>query len=267
MTGKSGNNAAGYLISCIPNRTDPKTFFSSYRISTSEELVIRTAAKDDARKYVYNAIVSFIGGLICLHSQQAAWAVTKMYYTAFYIGRAALCRSNLVIFHVPKPNSNGNTQYQIRVSAGQQAEIVNKYPSTHKLVARRFLEAGYPIFMRSLLVDGVDPILWLMEQREYWQYRAGRFSDPDLPDVLYKVDSKKMPRLLLEYEADSTGIFLADRSHAIVSIPFRLILWALSQDSLLSAGVIDEEDIKYLRIQCRLAGNHLGALEKHLPRP
>jgi len=267
MTGKPGNNAAAYLRSRIPSGTDPKTFFAGYSMNARDEVALRMAARNDARSYVYNATISFIGGLVCLHSQRAAWAVTKMYYTAFYIGRAALCRSHLVIFHVPKPNATGNTQYEIQVSAGQQAAIVAKPPSTHKLVARRFQESGYPVFMRGLQVDGDDPIIWLMDQREFWQYRAGRFSDPELPDVLDKIESKKVPRLLAQYAADPSGLYLADRSHALIAIPFRLLIWALSQDALLSPGVIEEEDVKYLRRHCRVGGQQLGALELLLRWP
>jgi hypothetical protein len=266
MIERSGSNSGSFLLGLVPSGTLPKAFLAGYSLSAHHEATLRAAANEDARRYVYNAAISFISGVAGLHTQQAAWAVTKMYYTAFYVGRAALCRSGLVVFHVPKGTSQGNTQYQIRIAAGEQAVVVDKPASTHKLVAKRFRDGGYPNFMRGLQISGDDPILWLMEQREFWQYRAGRFPDPELPDVLDKLEPEKMPRLIAEYATDSTGLYLADPSHALVSVPFRLLTWALSEATFLSPGVIELDDVTYLRTHCRVGGRQLGALHQHLPR-
>jgi hypothetical protein len=215
---------------------------------------------------VYNAVVSFLGGIGGLHTQQAAWAVTKMYYAAFYVGRAALCRGRHVIFHVPRQGGDGHTQYEIRIAVGQKAIMVDKPPSTHKLVALRFQQSGYPVFMRGLTIDGVDPIRWLMDQREYWQYRAGRFPDPDLPTVLDQIDTTRVQRLLAEYAADRTGVYLSDPTHAVVSVPFRLVEWALSLESLLSPGVVSTEDLRYLRKRCCIGSQTLTSIGRHLEK-
>lgn len=265
MTAKSDHHAAAFLLGLIPTGTSPRDFFTTYKLDSANDSSLRLAAQDDARGYVYNATISFLSGLAGLHNQEGAWAVTKMYYSVFYSARAALCRSNLVIFHVPKSGGDGHTQYQIRVQPGNRAEVVEKPPSTHKLVAKRFRETAYPFFMRGLQIDGVDPVLWLMQLREYWQYRAARFLDPELPDVFEAIDTRKAPRLLGEYARDTEGVFLADRTHAALAVPFRLLLWALSEDELLSPGVVDREDVAYLRKLCRVGGLKLTALDQHLP--
>ncbi len=243
-----------FLRARVPNGVVARDHFETFELDTKMENILRDVAHEDARRYVYNAVVTFLGALTGLYGQQSAWSVTKLYYCAFYIGRAALCRADRVIFHVPKPSGLGNTQYELHIQAGQRANLVTKIPSTHKLVAKRFQEVGYPSFMRGLEIDGIDPLLWLMEQREYWQYRSDRFPDPDFPPILAKIDSGKLQRLLQEYAADKTGIFLSDPDHAIVSIPFRLVTWALSHESLVSPGVVDSEDLEYLRRCCRMGG-------------
>jgi hypothetical protein len=267
MMGKSGNNAANYLLDMVPASSNPRLFLSNYSLTGPDELTLRAAVTEDARKHVYNATVSFLGGISGLHTLHAAWAVTKMYYTVFYVARAALCRSGLVIFHVPKQGSSGHTQYKLRISAGEQAKIVDKPRSTHKLAAAEFRQTGYPSFMQGLEIDGKDPLEWLMEQREYWQYRAGRFPDPDLPDVLRKFGAGSAPRLLAEYENDAIGVFLADPDHALIAVPFRLLLWAMKADSLLSPGVVDEEDMAHLSRCCRIGGNQLTAIHRLLSSP
>jgi len=264
MTVASGNNAGNFLLGRVPTGTTAKLFFSTYTLNAADEAALAASAHEDARMYVYNAVVSFLGGMTGLQTQQAAWTVTKMYYVAFYIGRAALCRAGHVIFHAPKDGGNGHTQYEIQVRVGERASIVNKIPSTHKLVAFRFNKIGYPAFMRNLQIDGVDPIMWLMEQREYWQYRARRFPDPDFPSILDQIDPDKVQRLLAEYAADSKGVYLADPSHAVVSVPFRLMAWALGIESLLSPGVVDAEDLSYLRRRCNLGRQKLMAIEQYL---
>jgi hypothetical protein len=258
------SSAGKYLRELIPLKTKPKEFFSSYVLNLDSASVLIQSASEDARKYVYNAVVSFLAGISGLHNQQAGWTVTKMYYTAFYIGRAALCRARHVIFHIPKESGKGYTQYEIIVEAGQRANIVSSPPSTHKLVAQRFQQTGYPVFMRGLTIDGIDPLLWLMDKREYWQYRSARFPDPESPSILEKFDTRKAQRLLAEYIDDSKGVYLSDPDHAIISIPFRLVQWALSIDSLLSPGIVNVEDVTYLRKRCCIGKQTLSSISQYL---
>jgi hypothetical protein len=106
--------------------------------------------------------------------------------------------------------------------------------------------------------------MWLMNQREYWQYRAGRFPDPDQPNILDQIEPRKIQHLLVDYTNDTKGIYLADPAHAVVSVPFRLVTWALSEDSLLSPGIVDTEDIRYLEKRCCIGRQTLSAISQHL---
>jgi hypothetical protein len=264
MTVVSGNSAGNFLLGRVPPKTKARVFFSTYVLDAADAATLFASARADARRYVYNAVLSFLSGMAGLRTQQATWAVTKMYYTGFYIGRAALSRAGRVIFHVEKEAGNGYTQYEIQVRAGEQVTVVSDTPSTHKLVALRFRQIGYPVFMRGLNIDGTDPLMWLMDQREYWQYRAARFSDPDLPSILEEIDPDKVQRLLAEYANDPKGIFLADPAHAVISIPFRLVAWALSVESLISPGVVDVEDVNYIRKRCCMGKQRLNANGQYL---
>lgn len=258
------SGCGSYLLKHVPNGVTAREYFDHFTLDSKSESILKAIACEDARRYTYNAIVSFLGAVGGLSTQQAAWAVTKLYYCAFYVGRAALCRANVIVFHAPKPSGGGNTQYELIVRAGQKAIVVKKLPSTHKFVAQRFREEGYPDFMTGLEVDGQDPFRWLMDQREYWQYRADRFSDPSMPDVLARVDIAKAQRLLEEYASDRKGIFLSDPDHALLAIPFRLVSWALSRESLLSSGVADVEELAYLRKRCRIGKQVLTGIQRLL---
>ena len=263
MTDVAGNSTGGFLLGLVPTGTDARTFFSTYVLNATDETALLAGAREDARRYVYNAVVSFLGGLAGLYMQQMSWAVTKLYYTGFYIGRASLCRGGRIIFHVPKGTGGSFTQCEITARAGERA-VICRGSSTHKLVAQRFREAGYPVFMQGLTIDGVDPLLWLMDQRELWQYRAARFCDPDCPSVLDQIDPEKLQQLLAAYASDTTGVYLADPAHAVVSVPFRLVTWALLNDALGSPGVVNTEDLMYLRRCCRIGRQKLVAVERHL---
>lgn len=140
---------------------------------------------------------------------------------------------------------------------------MSKIPSTHKLVSARF-RLRYPDFMTGLVVAGSDPIDWLMEQREAWQYRAPRFSDPELPDILKQFDLQKVGRLLSAYESDSPGVYLADPEHAMVAIPFRLVTWFINASPLAASGFFQPEDLKFLRRNCMAGGSKLTALSRYL---
>jgi hypothetical protein len=264
MTEASGSNAGNFLLGRIPLGTKPKAFFLGYVLAANDAAQLLDCCRHDGRIYVYNAVASFLSALWGLQTQQAAWAVTKLYYSVFYIGRAALSRSGHVTFHALKDGGIGYTQYEMSVRAGERAIIVDKIPSTHKLVAQRFAQYGYPPFMRGLTIDGQDPIAWIMDQREYWQYRCGRFPDPELPLALENVEPEKIQRLLTAYSTDKSGIFLADPAHAIVAVPFRLVEWALGVEKLATPGVIDDGDIAYLRKHCSVGKQKLNPIERLL---
>ncbi|MHC4147497.1 MAG: hypothetical protein ACYS7Y_25650 [Planctomycetota bacterium] len=247
----------------VPIGINAKGYFKQYVFTSSDIQALGKCVNDDSWRYVYNGVLSFLGGLSSLKRNQCAWAVTKLYYTVFYIGRAALCRSGIVIFHAPL-SAKRFTQFELLLNAGQQAKVVSSPPSTHKLVAKRFQEVGYPSFMSGLEIEGMDPILWLMNKREFWQYRSGRFPDPDFPDILENINISKVQRLLQEYLADRSGLFLSDIDHALVSIPFRLVCWALGEDSITDSEVIRDFDISHLRKQCHIGNQTLSTVARLL---
>jgi len=258
LVSRSGN----YLLGLIPSGSQGKSFLETYTITSADQATLVLAAREDSFKYAYNGLVSFLAGLAALDKRQAGWAITEMYYSAFYIARAALCTEPRVIFHVPKGTGSGHTQFELRISAGEMPSVSN-IPSTHKLVSARF-RLRYPAFMASLVVDGADPIDWLMEQREAWQYRAPRFSDPEFPDILKQFDLQKVERLLNAYDMDISGIYLADPEHALVAIPFRLVTWFIKKSPLAASGVFQPEDIKFLRKSCVTGGTKLTTISRYL---
>jgi hypothetical protein len=257
--------AGGFLLKRIPAGTTGRTFFQSYVLTASDESLLQSAAKQDSFSYAYNGVLSFLEGLSGLCNRGAGWAITKMYYSAFYIARACLCQGGHLIFHVPKEGTSSHTQYELKVAAGERAEI-SRIPSTHKLVADRFKRGGYPRFMQGLIVDGEDPIEWLMAQREFWQYRSARFPDPDFPSVLAEIDTEKLQRFLCAYEEDRLGVYLSDPDHALVAIPFRLVIWFLSGTSFESAGFFAPEDFAHLRRTCIACGQKVTAISRHFSK-
>jgi hypothetical protein len=265
MSLASGNSAGNYFLKRIPVGSNAKAFFKDYVLTRSDETVLASAARDDSQRYLYNAVASFLGGLAGLQDQHVAWAITQMYYCSFYLGRAALCRAGQLIFHAPKEGTTGHTQFELKAIAGERATISN-VPSTHKLVAARFKQVVYPAFMRHLTIEGLDPFEWMMEQREFWQYRSGRFSDPDSPTILDQVDFKKMPAYLATYIDDKRGLYLADPEHAVIALPFRLLSWSLGIDPLRAAAVVSDEDLAHLRRRCILGRQHITAISRYFHR-
>jgi hypothetical protein len=263
MSASLVSSSGNYLLGLIPPGANAKEFFKTHVLTSADENVLSAAALEDSYKYAYNGVVSFLAGLAALNKRQTGWAITEMYYSAFYVARATLTRSGRVIFHVPKPAGDGHTQFEVKISAGEVASIPS-IPSTHKLVSSRFREIGYPAFMTALVIDGIDPINWLMEQREAWQYRAPRFSDPELPDILKQFDIQKPQTLLSAYDNDPSGIYLADPEHALVALPFRLVTWYVSSFPLAAADLFQPEDLQFLRRSCMSGTSLLTAMSRYL---
>ncbi len=264
MTLKSDYCATNYVLQLVP-KSSPAHLYLRDRILGAEEAdKLRIAAAEDARRYLYNGCASFLGAMQSFHKQEAVWTITKMYYAVFYMMRAALCRSNFIIFHVRKGNSSTHTQFTLSILDGAKPELTPDFPSTHKLVAKVFKDSGYPAFMTGLQVGGDDPIQWLLQQREYWQYRCGRFPDPEYPDALAALDPAKLSLLLETYSGDNTGAYLSDPAHAMVALPFRLLDWSMAAASFLMKGIVDQEDVNHLRRQCRISKQKLSAVDRLL---
>lgn len=264
MTLKSDYNAANYLLSIVPATVKPKCFLAAYVLTSADVSALCEAAEADARRYVYNGCASFLAGLRSFYAQGGVWTVTQMYYTAFYLARGHLCRLRTLVFHVPRESKSGHAQFRLDAAAGNKPTVTDT-PSTHKLVAELFRKAGYPAFMRGLEIAGEDPFHWITQQREHWQYRCGRFPDPDLPDSLASHDPKRMSRLIETYLHDQTGAYLADESHALLSLPLRLLEWSLKAAPLLAPGVVDVDDVRHLRQQCQIGKHRLTSVERLLP--
>lgn len=264
MTLKSDYCATNYLLQLVPSKVAAHQYLRNRRLSDTEAQTLRLASTDDAHRYLYNAFVSFLGALHSFHDQEAVWTVTKMYYSVFYMMRASLCRSHYLVFHVPKGSSDSHTQFVMSILPGAVPEVAPNTPSTHKLVARMFRERGYPSFMTGLEIAGDDPVQWLLKQREYWQYRSGRFPDPELPDSLATLDVTKLSLLFETYANDATGAYLSDPSHALLAFPFRMLAWSMSAAPLLMDGVVDSIDIEHLRKRCLVSSRKISAVDRLL---
>lgn len=258
MSVQSGSSTGRFLLKCIPSGTTGKAFFQNYVVTARDQVLLQEAAKEDSFKYAYNGVLSLLGGLSGLCKHEVGWAITKMYYSAFYIARASLCRNGRLIFHVPKEGTSKYTQYELKVAAGERASI-SPIPSTHKLVADRF---QYPAFMQGLVVDGQAPLKWLMEQREFWQYRSARFSDPEAPNILGQIDTQRLQRFLSTYEEDKLGVYLSDPEHALVAIPFRLVTWYLAGASFAVTDVFTPADFAHIKKSCIAGKQHLTAISR-----
>lgn len=265
MTLKSDYCATNYLLQLVPKNSPAHTYLRSRVLTAAEADKLRTAAAEDARRYLYNGCVSFLGAMQSFHKQEAVWTVTKMYYSVFYMMRAALCRSNFIVFHVPKGTSASHSQFTLSILEGATPEpSPPEMPSTHKLVAKLFKDGGYPPFMTGLQIEGADPVQWLLQQREYWQYRCGRFPDPEYPDSLAGLDTAKLSLLLETYSGDTTGAYISDPTHALIALPFRMLHWSIGAASFIMEGVVDRDDISHLRRQCRISKQKLSAVDRLL---
>jgi hypothetical protein len=118
--------------------------------------------------------------------------------------------------------------------------------------------------MRGLAIEGLDPINWLMEQREFWQYRSGRFPDPELPQSLLAIDVSRIQRYLATYVEDEKGVYISDPDHALLAIPFRLLMWSLAEAPVTDASILDEEELAYVRKSCICGKQNFSIISRQL---
>jgi hypothetical protein len=215
---------------------------TSRALSTQEAASLRAAMEQDANDAIYSGALTIAEAVHGLERRLYTWATVKLYYSVFYLARAALGLNGTCIFYIDR------TPYTWESSAG--ATPRKRAGNTHKAVLDVFASQLSRHVLLSQPIGQQAAHEWLMSRRESANYKMARFSEPDAPNHFKFVERRGVRQPLRDYLADSVHLYTFDPDHAMLSFPVAALKDCLA---LLKAGggALPAADAKLLANYCR----------------
>jgi len=186
-------------------------------LSNTEASELSTYLSEDAKDFLYNAMLSIGSGIKSLSIKNYGWATVKFYYAVFYLARANLGIQGVGICY------DKNVPF-VFLSSKDEKLNRSKISSTHKLTFNTFEEKLNDHIMLGNDINGEKPFAWFMQQREIMNYKSVVMPDP-APSCLYEEIVKKPVRQWLNlYLEDANFIYPFLPDHACLAYPIRFLI-------------------------------------------
>lgn len=243
---KSQEDCERYICEAEQMSPNVKYEFTSLSLSQAQETELREHLQVDAKGFYYNALVSFLQGIVSLRNNSISWACVELYYSVYYSLRAQLAYHQYALIRK-------KGLYLLKVTQGQSPikKSNKKYNNDHGGAINHFKDIFQDSdYLCSNNIDGKDFYDWLMDLRETTHYRNITFNEPGQFDILEKIilnvrkGKDAVKNLLAEFEGD-WGSFCFAEEYAWLAGPYKKIqevnlLYQSSNEHL------DDEQIKYI---------------------
>lgn len=215
---------------------------ASRRLSSAEAIGLRASLLLDARDAIYSGALTLAEAVQGLDRRQFTWATVKLYYSVFYLARAALGLHGTCVLYVNR------TPYTWISNAGETP--AKRSGTTHKVVLDAF-KTHLPNHVLVSQPIGVDePHKWLMGKREAVNYKTARFSDPMAPAHFEIVDRHGVRQPLRDYLGDTAHLFTFDADHAMLSFPVAALRDVLLQLMGATGSGLLTDECSFIARQC-----------------
>lgn len=198
-----------FLASCIPAHASVAVA-SATPLSGPQAKKLAVALAEDARGAIYSAVVSIADAFSGLQNGYFSWATVKLYYSCFYLARAALARRGYCVFYV--------SHSPMSVAALGGSRIMKHKGNSHTVVTGLYEAVVTDGVMNSMPIDGVHAFDWVTERREGVNYKSVRFLESGVLEWFANVDTFGLRRLVGEYVQD-LPLYAFDADHAMIALP------------------------------------------------
>ena len=209
--------------------TEPSNFYQyrealqNYIVPASARTSLREATINDAISFFYKSAISFVEATANIMDRQYSWAVVKLYYSVFYSLRAIMLSDGLAIVK----DGKGNFFYIDTISSGNVIKVSGKQKGDHKNTIKLFKDVahsrGWPFLGE---IGGVELFDWIMDKREFINYRVSTFSEPAGDYGLFTKfveDKNTVNHLIKQYLKEDYNIYCFDEYHSMYATPAVLI--------------------------------------------
>lgn len=192
-------------------RTGSRTFSP---ITASDASKLAAAQLSDASSLAHSAIASFFEATHGVSCDRHTWAIVKYYYSAFYACRALMLMRGVSIFY------DGRSPHSLLSRAG--SSVSREGGNSHSLTFEKFSQQFSTDSILSQEINGVAPLDWMEENRNFASYKAAPFLDP-APSPLFIKPATKLRLHLSAYLTSDYSLFVFDPDHSMIAFPLKLI--------------------------------------------
>jgi hypothetical protein len=131
---------------------------ASRALKAREAVKLAESLQDDARDAAYSGALSIAEAIQGLDTCLFTWATVKLYYSVFYLARAALALRRVAIIY------SRTTPYAWVAEAGETP--TKRRGTTHKVVLGAFAQYLKGSVLVSQQIGADEPFEWLVARRE-----------------------------------------------------------------------------------------------------
>lgn len=215
-----------YKIGCSDKEKWP-----SYRpklvkwvISSDNLLELETCRDSDIISYFFKATQTFIQAIDEIKSKRYAWSVIKLYYSAFFLLRSDILRSNYIMIRCGA-FFYGKLQEGQNIIQFKKNNIRGDHQFTIALAEKLYDDGELADPILDNKIDELTSYIWLMKNRERVNYQMKNFTDPYSDAATAYVEpyfrESKISELLIFYANNTDYSVCFDVHHAMLSIPFK----------------------------------------------
>lgn len=215
---------------------------TSRALTASEAASLAASLHEDARDALYSAALSIAEALQGLDRQMYSWTTVKLYYSIFYLARAALGVSGVGIIYPDK-----GTPYTWAAVPGQTP--IKRSGTTHKVVLDAFKIYRKSSVLISQQIGAHEPFSWMVSMRESVNYKIPKFCEPSAPPYFKFIERYGVRRMIGDYVNDDSHLFTFDPDHAMLAYPIAGLKLLLSDLKVSGIGSLRPEDTSYLAAQ------------------
>lgn len=214
----------------VVGKKGPYTALTAHQAST-----LKQKAEDDARAGLYSALITLADTFRALEQQFYSWSAIKLYYLASFLCRTHLALDGVAMFHIgtyPRwcEASPGSFPQNPPRVAGQKGS-----ETSHKMAFNLFVQRHPSSILLSQEIEAKPPPEWLQEQREYYNYRQGKFIEPDCPPCFSLTQERGVRIMLQTYVGDDKYTYTFDPDHALLAFP--VLFLKIVRQRFLDGGV------------------------------
>lgn len=242
---------ANRILAGLPTRDIPLR-----ALTVSEAAMLSASLYDDSRDAFYSGALSIAEAIQGLDRNLFTWATVKLYYSVFYLARAALGLHCVGIIY------SDRTPYAWEATAGETP--AKRSGTTHKAVLDAFRLYRKSSVLLSQQIGTEESFAWLMARRESANYKDPKFCDPGAPPHFRLIESHGVRRLVNDYVADNSHLFTFDPDHAMLAFPIASLKLILNDLKISRLGGLPSVDKAFLASQVFDTNGPLPELRKLL---
>lgn len=151
-----------------------KSAFISLELTRPDVANLKSCAEKDSIFYYQKGIQSLCEGILDLSRHCFSWATVKLYYSVFYFLRATAIHYNYLLVRWV-----GLFYIKLVEGGKPSTHLLSEIRNDHSFACNFYIKliTSNDVFNTNT-IDSKPTYLWLMEQREYANYRMRYFDDP-----------------------------------------------------------------------------------------